>query len=370
MYDGIVQSLRKNKEFRHNNSYLFTLLISIYFVTYSRPIGIIISDFKMWRNIALINNKFSYSKLHSPNKVLNPWFVTGFCDAEASFTMSVFKSKTAAIGWTIEPSFIINLHVKDIELLNNIKLFFGVGSVSTSGDKVARYRVRSREDLKVIISHFNNYPLQTTKVINFKSFCIILEHMNNKLHTNVEGFLSLLSLINKLNNPLSEALLEKLSSLGKIPNVDLEICSSESLDLNTKLNPWWISGFATGEGSFTFFTRKRVNASGNTVKDYTLAFEVSQRSDSLHVLTLIVNTLGLGKVYSEARGVSKFRLVPKDLILNDLVPFFEKYPLEGNKALQYSIWIKIVEVLHKNPRSDFIENKVEALIKELSSLNK
>ena len=45
--------------------------------------------------------------------------------------------------------------------------------------------------------------------------------MNNKLHTNVEGFLKLLSLINKLNNPLSESLLEKLAPLGKITDVDL-----------------------------------------------------------------------------------------------------------------------------------------------------
>lgn len=52
------------------------------------------------------------------------------------------------------------------------------------------------------------------------------------------------------------------------------------------------------------------------------------------------------------------------------MPFFEKYPLEGNKALQYSVWIKIVDALHKNPRSAHRENKVETLIKELSSLNK
>ena len=80
--------------------------------------------------------------------------------------------------------------------------------------------------------------------------------------------------------------------------------------------------------------------------------------------------MGGGKVYIETRGISKFRLVPKDLILNDLEPFFDKYPLQGNKASQYSLWIQIVKTLHKNPRSDFRENKVEALIKELSSLNK
>ena len=112
-----------------------------------------------------------------------------------------------------------------------------MGSVETTGSKFARYRVRSRQYLKTIILHFERYPLQTAKVINFVSFCRILELMNNKLHTSVEGFLILLSLINKLNNPLSKSLLEKLAPLGKIPNVELELYSAESLNLNNKLNP-------------------------------------------------------------------------------------------------------------------------------------
>lgn len=287
----------------------------------------------------------------------------GLNRSESSFTMSVFKSKTAAIGWTIEPCFIITLHKKDIELLKKIQLFFGVGSVSTVGGKFARYRVRSRQDLKRIILHFERFPLQTTKIINFASFCKILEYLNNKLHTNVDGFLKLLSLINNLNNPLSDSLLEKLAPLGKIPKVDLELYSAESLNLNNRLNPWWISGgvAATGEGSFSYFTRKRENAAGNAVKDYTLAFDIGQKSDNLYVLNLIVNTLGMGKVYTETREISKFRLVPREQILNDLVPFLDKYPLEGNKALQYSIWIQIVKTLHENPRSAHRENKVEAL---------
>lgn len=260
-------------------------------------------------------------------KMLNPNWVTGFVDAEGSFSMSIFKSKTAAIGWTIEPCFIITLHIKDIELLNKIQLFFGVGVVSTIGSKGARYRVRSRDGLKTIISHFNKYPLQTTKIHNFVSFCYILDLMNQKYHTNVEGFLKLVSLINKLNNPLSSSLLNSLSSLGELPNVDFELTSKESISgppaTNEKLDPWWISGFTTGEGSFTYFTRNRKKASGEMVKDYTLAYEVSQRSDSMHVLDLIAKTFECGKVYSETRGVSKYRLVTKDQILSILVPFLK-----------------------------------------------
>jgi hypothetical protein len=61
--------------------------------------------------------------------------------------------------------------------------------------------------------------------------------MEKKFNSNLEGFLELLSLINRLNNPLSDILLEKLAPLGKIPNVDLELFSAESLNLKNKLDP-------------------------------------------------------------------------------------------------------------------------------------
>jgi len=88
---------------------------------------------------------------------------------------------------------------KDLELLNSIHKFFKVGAVSISGKIFARYRVRSREELKIIIEHFKNHPLQTSKAIHFAYFCEILNSMNSKTHTGNLGFLKLVSLINRLN---------------------------------------------------------------------------------------------------------------------------------------------------------------------------
>lgn len=114
-------------------------------------------------------------------------------------------------------------------------------------------------------------------------------------------------------------------------------------------------------------------ANNEIVKDYTLAYEVSQRSDSSYVLNLIAKFLGGGNVYHEARGISKFRLVTKDQILSILVPFYasqEKYPLEGNKNLQYKLWIQIVEILQTTSRSKERDVIVAELIKKLSELNR
>lgn len=280
--------------------------------------------------------------------------------------MSIFKSKTAAIGWTIEPCFIINLHKRDLELLNSIKNFFSVGSVSLSGN-LGSFRVRSRSDLNVIIDHFNKYPLQTTKSVNFIYFCEILNLINQKVHTNISGFLKLASLINKLNNPLSGTLLGKLVKLGPLPNVEFET-NLNNINKLKNLNPYWISGFATGEGSFTFFTKKRNSISGKIVKDYTLVFEISQRTQDLQLLNLITSYFKVGRVYTETRGISRYRLRIKDQILSILVPHFNNYPLEGYKAIQFSLWIKIVNILKDQIRTEQRDIELERLIKELSGL--
>lgn len=207
--------------------------------------------------------------------ISNPWWVTGFCDAESGFTMSIQKSNSTAIGWTIAPCFIITLHAKDLKLLKLIRKFFKeVGNITTSGDFV-HYKVRSRKDLSIIIEHFNKYPLHTSKMISFVYFTKIYDSIGQKLHTNVNGFLQLASLINRLNKSLSASLMENLSKLGVLPNVELE---SPVINRNPDLNPFWISGFITGEGSFTYFTRTRKNSKNETVKDYTLVIEVSQDS--------------------------------------------------------------------------------------------
>lgn len=281
--------------------------------------------------------------------------------------MSIQQSKTHKIGWTIAPYFIITLSIKDLELLKAIQKFFnGIGTVSIVNEKLARYRVSNRNELLLIIDHFKKYNLQTSKAVNFNLFVQIFNLMGSKVHTNVKGFLELVSLINKLNTPLSSNVLEKLSYLGVIPNLVVKI---PVINTQPNLNPYWIAGFITGEGSFTYFTRTRKNSIGNMVKDYVLVIEVSQNSKDLFILNSIKSFFKVGSVYSESRGISKFRLAKKNVILNKLVSYFVNYPLEGRKALQYKIWLQIVNILETEQiRTLERDQRVNQLIKELSNL--
>lgn len=100
---------------------------------------------------------------------LNPNFVTGFCDGESTFCLGISKSSTHKIGWTVIPTFSIEVYDKDKELIEAVKSFFSVGNIRIRGrDNQLIYSVSSVKDLKnIIIPHFINYPLLTQKWSDF-----------------------------------------------------------------------------------------------------------------------------------------------------------------------------------------------------------
>ena len=69
------------------------------------------------------------SDIGMDNKDLNPNFVTGLLDAEASFTISVHqKSKLKKDNWVVQATFQIRMHSRDSDLLALVQQFFkGVG---------------------------------------------------------------------------------------------------------------------------------------------------------------------------------------------------------------------------------------------------
>jgi len=71
----------------------------------------------------------------NPSIVLNPDFITGLADAECSFSFSVIKNQENIVGWSVRPSFAIELNDRDIHLLNLLKSFFGVGSLRINKKK-------------------------------------------------------------------------------------------------------------------------------------------------------------------------------------------------------------------------------------------
>lgn len=60
-------------------------------------------------------------KLKNDLTYLNPWFVVGLTDAEASFGVIITKDVSRPLGFVISISFEIGLNKKDLDLLNKVK---------------------------------------------------------------------------------------------------------------------------------------------------------------------------------------------------------------------------------------------------------
>lgn len=145
--------------------------------------------------------------------ILNPYFITGFSDAESSFVCSIRKNNNIKIGWRITLSFQIQLHKQDLPLLNQIQAFFGVGKIYESKEKIL-YQVRSVQDLiNVIIPHFNKYPLISQKRADFELFKLVVELVNSGEHLTSEGLTKILALKASMNNGLSKSLKESFPGI-------------------------------------------------------------------------------------------------------------------------------------------------------------
>ena len=78
------------------------------------------------------------------------------CDGESSFIVSLIKSSSHRLGWQVQYSFLIELHIRDKELLEQFKAFFGgIGVVSIRNTRNACvFSVSSLEQIfNFIIPH-------------------------------------------------------------------------------------------------------------------------------------------------------------------------------------------------------------------------
>lgn len=66
------------------------------------------------------NTKLKNTKFNN-NHLLHPWFITGFSVAESSFSINVYPDKRSKLKWNVSLLFSINLHIKDIAILELIK---------------------------------------------------------------------------------------------------------------------------------------------------------------------------------------------------------------------------------------------------------
>ena len=94
--------------------------------------------------------------------LIEPWFISGFTDAEGCFAIIVRKSPKTNLSWRLEINFIINLHKRDLDLLKLIQTYFkGAGRIGKERNGCCDFTVSSLGDIltKVIPLPFGPWKI-------------------------------------------------------------------------------------------------------------------------------------------------------------------------------------------------------------------
>jgi len=290
---------------------------------------------------------------------LNPWFITGFSDAEACFTILIQANNKYKVNWRVKPIFTIGLHSKDIKLLNQIKDTLEVGAININNADKVTYSVESFKDLNIIIDHFENYPLVTAKYNDYLLFKNCFALIKKGEHLTEKGLLEIIALKTALNLGLPDKIRQAFPDI--VPH------TKETFVFKGIPDPFWISGFTSGDGSFNLkIGPSSTNAIGKRIQ---LRFGIGLHIRELEVIKGIVayfsflmpieNTVTACPradwqlpdkyKYIDIRTNSVlFQTTNFSDIMNIFIPFFDKFPILGQKALDFEDFKEVSLIIKNN----------------------
>lgn len=269
----------------------------------------------------------------SSNKKLNPYYITGFVDGEGCFLINVQRRSYLKLGYSVSLMFKILLHPRDKELLEKIQIFFKVGNIYTRKEGHVEYVVSSLKDIEVIINHFDSYPLITHKWSDYQLFRQTFELIKRKEHLTIEGLKKVLSFKAVFNEGLPNQL------KTAFPDIIPHIRPPKEVMGELIKDPHWISGFVDGEGCFYVSLYK------DSTKVKSLWFQITQHTRDLDLLKELITYFNCGRYSTYGKKYANFVVTRISDINMKIIPFFKKYPLQGDKYKSFASFEQIAHLM-------------------------
>jgi len=192
--------------------------------------------------------------------------------------------------------------------------------------------VPSIKDLtNIIIPHFDKYCLLTQKGADFILFKQIVLLMNQGCHLSIEGLQQIINIKASINLGISENIKSEFHSI--IP-VTRPIIDTEQIP-----DPQWILGFVEGEGSFDISI---YSSKGNVGFGVKMRFRIPQHERDPKLIEILKNYFGSGNIEKHTKAPSVTLVIVRFSVHADtIIPFFERYPLIGEKRHDFDDWCKV-----------------------------
>lgn len=189
---------------------------------------------------------------------------------------------------------------------------------------------------EIIIPHFNNFSLLSTKVVNFYTWVKCIELINNKKYKNEKDFYVLLSLYASMGKGPSKKVKEIYPNL--IPAI-----KSTYIKPKGELYEYWLSGYFCMYCNFNV----DVNPHGwkNTYYNRVVpSFNFSRTIEELPLMELIASYFNVTpnirsnklRVDVNVYGLDKLKII---------MDLFSSFPLIGVKQREFVKWSEIVNKL-------------------------
>ena len=252
-------------------------------------------------------------------------WLTGFIDGEGSFQVFLDRHYLRVM-------FRIRLHKDDINVLQKIQEFLGVGRVVLDGNTCVFIISNVKDLINVLFPLLDKYNLYTTKWLDYIDFKKVVYFLSESNTTRVS--LSQLEWAKNIKNRMNSGRTEFNYSL--IPGLIV-------------VDPFWLLGFIEAEGTFGF-------------KNLSPFFQIGQHVRSLFVLEAIANYLkSIPKGFqfsvksvsptvnfsiNKKTSVSVISIVNIDTLYDYLLFFLLDMSFQTRKGVDFHFWC-IVLHLHK-----------------------
>ena len=301
-----------------------------------------------------MSSNFNYASTNA----LHPYYVTGFADGKGCFYIGVTSNPRYKTDYRVKAVFHIGVHIRNLALLEQIQLFFGVGTIAKLGAEYVQFRVSGFENLKVIRNHFDTYPLLTNKQFDYLLFKQVVNDMEQGKHLTVEGSKKIMSIKAVMDN---KGMSDNVNLI--FPNIDPIVRPAIKHRKIKSLH--WLAGFTDAVGCFFIGLKKHpASTLGETVW---LRFILIQHSKQEEFLKSLFSTLNCGR-YIAKSGYGEFIVEKFTDVFDKVIPIFEDFKLHGVKSKNYDDFKKAA-LLIKN-KQHLTREGLDYIKKIKGSMNK
>lgn len=156
-------------------------------------------------------------------------------------------------------------------------------------------------------------------------------------HLTVSGLEAIINIRATLNKGLTSALIEAFPKIVAVARPQVDNTDVKLID------PQWVAGFTSGDG--TFIVSIRNSKSSQTDGRVSLTFALIQHSRDELLVKSLVDYFGFGKAYTY-KSNTEFKSRSLADNFEKIIPFFQKYPIIGVKALDFADWCKVALLIN------------------------